>query len=215
MREERGVVALLTVAFLTLLGIFAIAFVLAAAKINNAYTLLNNAAQSAAFSAITSTTVSEGKVLIPCSDEILIIRETPSGCNSGDAYRAAEELLQATFANNPSGFCFRNCEEGQSPVALGEEGSSWVQVFNTDGSGDETNCTESSFESSSIDAILVENSEPPLFSCWVARQSADQTPYSLRFSSGVVVRLESEIDLLLFGDRKVTVYAGAAIDQGE
>ena len=212
MREERGIIALLTVAFLAFVGALAIAFVLASARVNNAYSLMNGAAQAAAFSAATSTGVQDGKALIPC-DIIQTVRQTDaSGCFAGDSHEAARELMENIFADKPSGFCFSNCEAGDIPVYMGERDASWIQVFNIEEGQPE--CSTSDFLAD-IDGVNVAGTVPPRFRCWVVREDARDRPYSIKYSSGVIVRLRARLDLFLFRDRELEVFAGATIAQGE
>lgn len=231
LQEERGVAALMTVAFLSVLGGLVIALMLASARVNDAYTLLYSAAQSAAYSAATTADLGgSGEVQIPCDDDPLgDVRGTPSRCENGLALGAALQVLRPIFRGKPSGFCLAdyNCTTGGRPVYMRvEEGSSTsLQIFNTDFNPEiaQTKCYDQVLGSSGgalpipagQDGILDSGGR---FICWGLREDlgrSEPTMHSVQYASGVVVRLDTEVDIFAFRDRPTSVAASASIGQGE
>jgi hypothetical protein len=232
LREERGVAALLTVGFLAVVGGIVIAFMLASARVNDSYTLLYSAAQSAAFSAATSAEIREGEVSIPCTSPLADVRGTPSRCEEGLAVESAYQVLKAIFASRPGGFCLYgyNCQSGGRAVYMRVDGATdtSLQVFNTDfNPGQGTKCYDQVLGPiGDIDALpipsgqdgVIDRLESGKFLCWGLREDLgrpEPTMHSIQYSSGVVVRLETKVDLFAFRDQATVVSASAAVGQGE
>lgn len=229
-RGERGVAALMTVGFLAVVGGIVIALMLASARTNDSYTLLYSAAQSAAYSAATAAEVKDGEVGIPCESRLT---EPPAGCDAGLAVSAAYQFLKVVFRSQPGGFCLAgyNCDRGGGrPVYMRVEGGDSkpsLKIFNTDfNPGSSTKCYDQVLGGDTsrtpippgVDGVEDSSSPPGKFICWGLREElgkSEPSMHSIQYSSGVIVRLETTVDLFAFRDRQTAVQAAAAVSQGE
>lgn len=229
LREQGGVAALMTVGFLAVIGGMVIALMLASARTNDSYTLLYSAAQSAAYSAATAAEIKDGEVGIPCESRLT---DPPSGCDAGLAVSAAYQFLKVVFRSQPGGFCLAgyNCDRGGSrPVFMRVEGGDSkpsLKVFNTDfNPGSSARCYDQVLGGDTSKTPIppgtdgVEDaSSPGKFICWGLREDlgrSEPSMHSIQYSSGVIVRLETTVDLFAFRDRQTAVQAAAAVSQGE